>query len=144
MKATIFLKIASVLTFVHGLLHTIGGVFGAPAPGVMSDAVTVMKTYRFDVLGVNRTFWDFHMGEGLALTLNFLVQTILLWQLAGLAKSDPGRARPMIAVFAFSFAAFAVLSWKYFFAGPVVMEIIIALVLIAAYLLANQPRPATD
>ena len=33
MKSTIFLRIASVLTLIHAILHTIGGVFGKPEPG---------------------------------------------------------------------------------------------------------------
>jgi hypothetical protein len=64
LKATVLLKIASVLTFIHAALHTIGGVFGSPLPGPMSLAVSAMKTDRFDALGVSRTFWDYHMGEG--------------------------------------------------------------------------------
>ena len=33
MKPVVFLRIASVLTFIHSVLHTIGGVFSGPDPG---------------------------------------------------------------------------------------------------------------
>ncbi len=33
MKPAIFLRIAAVLTFIHAVLHTIGGVFGKVPPG---------------------------------------------------------------------------------------------------------------
>jgi hypothetical protein len=42
-KPALFLRIAAVLTFVHAALHTIGGVFGKPAPGPASVAVQAMK-----------------------------------------------------------------------------------------------------
>ena len=43
MKTVLFLRIASVLTLIHAALHTIGGVFGAPDPGVQQATVAVMK-----------------------------------------------------------------------------------------------------
>jgi len=33
MKPALFLRIAAVLTFVHAVLHTIGGVLAEPDPG---------------------------------------------------------------------------------------------------------------
>jgi hypothetical protein len=33
MKPALFLRIASVLTFIHAVLRTIGGVFGKVEPG---------------------------------------------------------------------------------------------------------------
>jgi hypothetical protein len=32
-KPVVFLRIASVLTLIHAVLHTIGGVFGSVDPG---------------------------------------------------------------------------------------------------------------
>ena len=97
MKAVILLRIASVLALIHGVLHTIGGVFGKPLPGPMTDAVNAMKSYHFDAMGVNRTFWDFYRGEGIGISINFAVQTAMFWLLADLVKTDPAKARPMIA-----------------------------------------------
>ena len=66
MRTVLFLRIASVLTLIHAALHTIGGVFGGAAPGVQQAVVTAMQVNQFQVMGVTRTFWDFHMGLGLA------------------------------------------------------------------------------
>lgn len=137
MKAALLLRIASVLTFVHALLHTVGGVFGKPEPGAMSAAVDAMKTYRFHVMGVDRTFWDFHMGEGLFITLSLCLQAVLMWQLAKLVKADPRWARPMIVTFTVAFIISAAVSGKYFFSGPMITESVIALVLAAAWFLAR-------
>jgi len=51
MKPTLFLRIASVLTFLFCAGHTIGGVFGNPAPGVQAFVVQTMKANAFDAMG---------------------------------------------------------------------------------------------
>ena len=33
MKPVIYLRIASILTLIHSILHTVGGVFGKPPSG---------------------------------------------------------------------------------------------------------------
>jgi hypothetical protein len=43
MKPVLFLRIASVLTFIHAALHTIGGVFGKVTPGPATVAVQAMR-----------------------------------------------------------------------------------------------------
>ena len=40
MKPTIFLRSASVLTLIHSVLHTIGGVFGNLRPGIAAATDT--------------------------------------------------------------------------------------------------------
>jgi hypothetical protein len=142
LTAPFYLKTASVLTFIHGVLHTIGGVFGAPMPGPMSVAVAAMKGNRFEALGVSRTFWDYHMGEGLFGTLYLTLMAVLCWQLALLAKADPRRARPFIATMAAAMVIGACLAWKYFFAAPAIMELVIAGLLVMAFVVADRPGAA--
>jgi len=89
MKAVLPLRIASVLTFIHAVLHTIGGVFGKTPPGPATMVVATMKANPIQVLGVTRTLWDFYHGMGLGVTI-------------------------------------ALNSCFYFFAGPVIAEILIA------------------
>jgi hypothetical protein len=68
MKPILFLRIASALTLLHGVLHTIGGVFGSPAPGVQQGTLAMMKANHFLVMGLDRSFWKFYMGFGLGLS----------------------------------------------------------------------------
>ena len=63
-RPVLFLRIASVLTFIHAVLHTAGGVFGAIPPGPASVAVLAMKTNVFLALGETRTFWSTTAGWG--------------------------------------------------------------------------------
>jgi hypothetical protein len=132
MKATIFLRIASVLTLIHAILHTIGGVFGRPLPGPAEQAVAAMKSNPFIAMGNLRTFWDFYMGLGLSVTVFLTLEAIVFWMLASLVRTEGHRLRPVIVVFAMGYFAPAVNSFRFFFFGPVIAEVIIAVCLIAA------------
>ncbi len=98
-KPTLFLRIASLLTLIHAIMHTVGGVFGKPMPGIAATVAATMQANRFPVMGVTRSYSDFYFGMGLGITISLTVEAILLWQLGALAKSDAARLRPMIAVF---------------------------------------------
>lgn len=137
MKPTLFLRIASVLTLVHAVMHTIGGVFGKPMPGVATMVATTMQANRFPVLGVTRSYADFYFGMGMGITISLTVEAILLWQLGTLAKKDAVRLRPIVAVLMLGILAFAVNSYLYFFVGPVIAEILIALCLGCAIMTAK-------
>jgi len=141
MKATLLLRTASVLALVHGLLHTMGGVFGAPAPGAQTVAVTAMQANRFDAMGVVRSYWDFHMGYGLTLTVKFLLETIIFWQLASLVKTD-AKVKPILLTFGLGYLAYAALAWRYFFAAPAVFELVMAVCLLAAWSLTGKSQAA--
>jgi len=126
MKPTLFLRIASVLTLIHAVAHTVGGVFGAPAPGIQQATVQVMKASQFPVMGLMRTYWDFYFGMGLAVSIFLLAEAVVFWQLGSLAKTDAHRLRPVLATFSFAYLLLAVNSYTYFFPPPVVVEILIA------------------
>jgi hypothetical protein len=142
MRTTLFLRIASVLTFIHAALHTIGGMFGDVAPGAMQTAVSAMKGNEFVAMGVTRTFWDFYMGFGLAVSVFMTVEAVVFWQLGSLAKTDALRLRPILVAFLIGFLGMAVVSYRYFFAGPVITEVLIAVCLGLAIIAAREP--ATD
>jgi hypothetical protein len=125
-KPVLFLRVASVLTLIHAVLHTIGGVFGKTAPGPAAVAVAAMKANQFPLMGNMRSFWDFYFGLGLALSISMTAEAILMWQLASLAKTEARRLRPMMATFLVAYLLIAVNSYAHFFPAPVVFKIIIA------------------
>jgi len=139
-KSTLFLRIAAVLTFIHAVLHTIGGVFGKVEPGPAAVAVAAMKINQFLLMGNMRSFWDFYRGMGLAATISLTAEAILFWQLGALAKTDARRLRPIMVTFLVAYSALAVNSNTYFFLAPVIVEILIATCLGLAILAA---KPAT-
>jgi hypothetical protein len=96
MKPHILLRTASILTLIHALLHHFGGLTRPPSHGQDEVVVrTAMKSFRMDVMGSFRSYWDFYFGFGLFLTVSLLLLAVLLWQLAALAKSDPAKAGPL-------------------------------------------------
>lgn len=139
MKPAALLRVASALTFIHAVLHTIGGAFGQGAPGAQQTALLAMKANRFPAMGVMRTYWDFQQGLGLAVSIFLFVEAVVFWQLGSLVKSGVAALRPILGAFVLAYVALAVNSYLYFFAGPVVVELLIAACLAAAMFM--RPRP---
>jgi hypothetical protein len=141
MKPVIYLRIASLLTFLHAVLHTIGGVFGQPDPGPQQTAVAAMKANQFPLMGATRSYWSFHMGLGLAVTILLTLAAVVLWQLGSLAKAESYRLRPIYVAFLVGFAAMAVDSYVYFFPPPVITELVIAACVAMAIFTSRAPAP---
>jgi hypothetical protein len=134
MNSALFLRIASVLTLIHCVLHTIGGVLSKPRNGSEEMAVIdAMKAHSFNIMGSMRTYWDFFFGYGLGVTLNLLIQGILFWMLASFVKTNSAAVRPVVALFFVYFVVLSFISFKYFFIAPVITEALIAGSLAAAY-----------
>jgi hypothetical protein len=139
MKSAVYLRIASVLTLVHAVLHTVGGVFGAVPPGPATVAAAAMKANEFVVFGVTRTYWQFLRGMGLAVSIFLTIEAVVFWQLGALAKRDGAGVRPMLVAFMVAYLAMAVNSYEYFFMPPVVTEILIVVCLGLAWMSAGAP-----
>jgi hypothetical protein len=78
------------------------------------------------------------MGLGLVVSVFLTVEGVVFWQLGSLAKADALRLRPVLATFLVGYLAVAVVSYRYFFVGPVITEILIALCLGLAIVSAKQ------
>jgi hypothetical protein len=143
MRPTVFLRIASVLTLLHAALHTIGGVFGKAAPGIGAATEAVMRANYFQVLGVTRSYWEFYHGMGLGITISLTAEGLLFWFLGSLAKNHAGELRPILWIFALAYLVFAVNSYTYFFSGPVIGEILIAVCLFGAIATTKPARAGT-
>jgi hypothetical protein len=141
MKPVIYLRTASLLTLLHAVLHTIGGVFGKPDPGPEQIAVAAMKANQFPLMGATRSYWSFYMGLGLAATIFLTIIAIVFWQLSSLAKTDACRLRPICMTFLLAFLLLAVNSSVYFFPAPAIMELLIAICLAMA-IFGSRPGAA--
>jgi hypothetical protein len=132
MKAAIFVRMAAGLVLLHAVLHTVGGVFGKVPGGPAAVAVAAMKANQFVAFGNTRTFWDFYMGFGLGVTIFLTMEAVVLWLLAPLTALYGEKVRPVLTAFAIGYLVFAVNSYRYFFLGPVVAEVLIAACLFGA------------
>ena len=140
MKSSVLYRIAAVLIVLFAVGHTVGFLQGDPTWGVDS-LLTSMKSTHFVVQGFTRSYWDFFVGFGLFVTIFLLFAAALAWQLGGAARETVTRLRSIAWAFAVCFAAVTVLSWKYFFAIPLVFSGVITLCLILA---ALSVKPASD
>jgi hypothetical protein len=74
------------------------------------------------------------LGYGLFVAIALLVDAVIFWQLAALARARPDGLRPIVVVFALGYVGLAIVSWRFFFVAPVVTELLIAVCLAAAFI----------
>jgi hypothetical protein len=143
MKPVLYLRIASFLTLIHSVLHTIGGVFSKPSSGTAAMVAATMRL-TFPAFGAMRSYADFYRGMGLAVTIFLTMDAAILWLLASLAKSDSPRLRPILAVFLMGYLAMAMNSYTFFFSGPVIAELLIVACIAAAIVTATPAVERED
>ncbi len=116
MSTTLLLRIASVFTFVQAVLHTIGGVFGKPGSAAQQAAAEALKS-QFQVMGLTRSYGDFYLGMGLGITIELVVEAVVFWLLASLARTDASRLRPILVAFLVGYLALGVNAYEFFLRG---------------------------
>lgn len=137
MKSSVFYRIASVLLLLFAVGHTLGFRQIDPAWRGVDSVVASMQGVRFEVQGFNRTYYDFYVGFGLFVSVLLLLAAVIAWQLGSLGKEALVGMAVMRWAFALCFAAVTILSWKYFFAVPVVFSGLITLCLLLASWLSS-------
>ena len=136
MTTSLLLRIASAISLLFAAGHTLGGRKDWSPMGE-TDVLQAMRTVRYQVLGVSRSYVDFYRGFGFTLSVYLLLQAILLWQLAAIAKTDPLRVRPMIAAFALASLASGILSWRFLLPIPVIFSGVLTVCLGLAFFVAR-------
>lgn len=136
MTTTLFLRIASIISLIFTLGHTAGGL-RKWSPMGDNDVLRAMTSVRFDTMGANRSYLDFFTGFGWSISVAMVMQTVLLWQMASLARTNPASVRPMIAAIALATAASGVIAWRFIFPVPALFSIALLIPLAAAYFVAR-------
>ena len=136
MTTTLLLRIASVISLLFTVGHTMGGL-RKWSPMGDNPVLKAMSDVRLDTMGTNRSYLDFFMGFGWTISVSMLMQTVLLWQLASLARTDSARLRPMIAVIALATVASGVIAWRFIFPVPAMFSGVLAIALALAYFAAR-------
>ena len=140
MKPTIWLRAAALITALQCVGHFVGRPW-TPGHDVLSaGVVAAMKAHELQVMGFDRSYFDFYVGFGMALGIFLAAQATLLWMLAGFAATDPTRARPVIAVFFAANLSITAMNAVYLFTVPLVMTGVVALCLGVALLLPATRR----
>lgn len=136
MRTTMLLRAASIVSLLFTVGHSLGGL-KQWSPMGENDVLRAMTTVRFDTMGVNRSYLDFYMGLGWSLGVFMLMQTVLLWQMASLARTDVAHVRPMILVVALATLATGVISWCFILPVPALFSGALLIALVAAYVAAR-------
>jgi len=137
MKTRLTLRIASIVMFLFAVGHSLGGR-ESWSPAGETDVLRAMRSVRFDAAGVSRTYLDFYMGFGWTLAVFMLLQAVLLWQIAAVAKRDARSVRPMIASFFIATLASACVSWVLILPIPVIFSALLAACLAFAFFTAGR------
>ena len=132
MTTTLWLRISAVVSLLFTAGHTMGGL-SRWSPMGDNAVLQAMSTVRFETMGASRTYLDFFMGFGWSISVAMLMQTVLLWQLASLARTDAVPVRPLIAVFALATAASGVIAWRFIFPLPALFSAVLVACLIVAF-----------
>jgi hypothetical protein len=135
MTTAVLLRISAVISLLFAIGHSLGGM-KRWSPMGENDVLKAMETVRFDTMGVNRSYLDFFLGFGWSLTVAMLLQSVLLWQLATLARTNAVQVRPMIAAFALATLASGAIAWIFIFPVPALFSAALLIVLVAAYMKA--------
>ena len=118
MKPSILLRIASVLTLVFCAANTYRALDPMSRGAEEAAVFMAMQAYPFNIMGFRRTHWEFYRGFSLLFSAALLLLAVLLWQIGGIARSDPARARPLIATLFLGYFGFTILCGMYFFTAP--------------------------
>jgi len=144
MKPSLPLRIASVLSLIAALGHTLLFLTYKPTHGPTEIVVvSAMQTHVFSFGGFLHSYWQLYFGYELFVTISCLVECGLLWQLANLSSSAPRSIGPMIGIFFLGEIATSVLMLKFFFLVPIVVHLATAICLALAYMaLSRGPKPS--
>jgi hypothetical protein len=128
MKASLSYKIASILLLLFAIGHTWG--FRQIDPRwQISSVIQSLQSTHFNANGFDRTYWDFFVGFGLFVSVLLIFASLVAWQFSRLSPETLASLRLAAWGFAVCFALVAYLSWRYFFAIPVVFSLAILLCL---------------
>ena len=137
MTPTWWLRLASLISLLFAAGHSIGGV-GNWSPMGDNEVLRAMTSVRFDTFGVSRSYRDFYTGFGWTISAALGLQTVLLWQLAALVRTNATELRPMIAAFAVAAIASGVIAWRFIFPVPALFSVALLIALTAAYVSAGR------
>jgi hypothetical protein len=132
MKPSILLRVASVLTLIFCAGYTYGLGLSSYDPE-QAAVFMAMQTFPFSIMGSRRTHWEFYRGFSLLFSVTLLLLAVLLWQLAGLVKSNPAGARPFVVSLFLAYLGFTILCGRYFFIAPAAFSAAVAVCLALAF-----------
>ena len=122
MSPKLILRGAALVAVLLAAGHTSGNPWTPATDPSARDVVVAMQAHRFDVMGLQRSYFDFYEGFGWMLTAYLIGHAILFWQLSGLATQRGLGVRPILAVLCLESFVAALVAWRFLFWVPAVMS----------------------
>ena len=116
----------TLLFVLFAIGHTTGVLGTKDLPKEALDMRSAMFATHFKFMGTDSTYGGFLEGFGLVVTLFLLFSGFIAWTLGGLSKDNARATRPLAWGLAVAMLINAVLAFHYFFAGPVILSVLIA------------------
>jgi hypothetical protein len=139
MESSTWLRIAAGLTVFQAAGHTFGAVLASPSGAEESAMRESMRAFHVTAMGMERSYWDFYLGSGWAITAFALTVAAVMWFLAPIALHSPSAARPVIFALAAGYAAVTIISALYFVTAPIVVG---AMITVCLGMAAATARPS--
>ena len=141
MTTTLLLRIASIISLLFTAGHSVGGL-QKWSPTADNAVLRAMTDVHFQAMGVSRSYLDLYLGMGWSISVFLLLQTLLLWQMASLARTNAAQLRGMIAMFAIAALVSAVIASQLILPVPALLSAALTIALAAAYLKARSAPAA--
>src|SRR5438045_8081996 len=110
MTTSTMLRIAAVVAMLQFLGHSALFMRAKTTHGSAEVAVVEsMNAHRFNFGSSMRSYWDMYFGYGIQAAFVCLIEAILFWQLAGIAKTAPTMTSPIIVLYLIANVAHAFL-----------------------------------
>jgi hypothetical protein len=124
MSARLWLWALAGVEVFFTLGHTIGTMSPATDTPAELALIAAMQGPRFQVMGFERTYWEFYRGFSLTISAELAVTALIAWQVGTLSRDHPRQALPLAVSLLIACAANAVLAFIYFFTAPMVTSVL--------------------
>lgn len=116
MKPSTLLRIASGCMIFHLLGHTMGHSKWKEGPEPeRQEVVQKMLHYKFEFMGVSKSYGDYYIGYGWNLWFVLLMLALILWLISKPAQENPSFAIKVLSPILLCLVGFSVLDYIYFF-----------------------------
>ncbi len=138
MSTKLMLRIASGVSALFTIGHSLGGLKHW-SPFADNPVLRAMTDTHFPVRGGSRTYLELYLGLGWTISVLMALQTVLLWQLASLARTNPAQVRAMIVPFAVAALAIGVIAWRLIDPVPALFSVALLIALLCAWFAERRP-----
>ena len=123
MRSWIWLRSLAIVLAIFTLGHTLGTAAPKVTRGEREATLfAAMQSYRFPIMGFDRSYWDFYRGLAITISVLMLLMTVLAWQLGTLSRRDPRSALPLAVTLQLACIGLLIVGWFFLFGAPIVFS----------------------